>query len=130
MLNEPFDYGLDANGLPRFAFNVLVDKHASDTFVYEVIAILVAAGVGVYGKRIFNGSKAARPDTKEAVLMVVETGGSGAERIHNSPIPAYRKPTAQFVASAEKASDARAMALRAWNALAAVSNASVTPVTV
>jgi hypothetical protein len=129
MLQEPMDFGLDADKNPRFAFNVLCDKYPSDTFGGEIIAILTAAGVGTYGTNIFIGSKATRPvGMKGAVLMVAESGGGSPDMIHNQAAPAYRKPTAQFVASAEKPADARRMAFLAWNALSVVRNASVTPI--
>lgn len=131
-LQEPFDFGLDSDGRPRWAFNVLAQKDPSHTWSEELVAILVAAGVVKYtnpGKTVTLGSKASRPQTPNAVMLITETGGTGPEYIHNTHVPAYRNPTAQLVASAANAADAREMAHKAFDALAVVSNASVTPVT-
>lgn len=131
-LQEPFDFGLDAEGRPRWAFNVLAQKDPSHTWSEELIAVLVAASVIKWtqpGRNVMTGSKASRPQTAAAVMLITETGGSGPEYIQNQAAPAYRNPTAQLVASAANAADARTMAFRAWDALAVVSNASVTPVT-
>lgn len=133
-LQEPFDFGLDAEGRPRWAFNVLASKDPSHTWTEEIAAVLVAANPILFkwtgsARNFQAGSKASRPKVTGAVLLVTETGGTGPEYIQNQAAPAYRNPTAQLVASADKAEQARAMIFAAFDALAAISNASVTPLT-
>jgi hypothetical protein len=133
-LQEPFDFGLDTEGRARWAFNILASTDPSHTWTEEIAAILVAANPTLFKwtgsqRSIQAGSKASRPGITGAVMLITETGGTGPEYIQNQRAPAYRNPTAQLVASSVDAASAREMAFIAFDALAVVSNASVTPLT-
>jgi hypothetical protein len=127
LFQEPFPIGADASGRARLAFNILVTKTVSDTFAEEIVSILTAAGVGTYGTNIFIGDVVDIPTGDGPYLSVMETGGLSGLRIHEQTRPAYSRPGAQLIVRATTYDAARTMARAAHNALAAVSNAVVTP---
>jgi hypothetical protein len=127
VLQEPFPIGLDASQRVRLAFNLIVTKTESDTFSEELVAIMVAASVGVYGTNIFISGAADIPTGDGPYLSVNETGGFRGLRIHDQARPAYPRPGAQIVVRATTYDAARTMARAAHNALSAVKNTVVTP---
>jgi hypothetical protein len=125
---EPFDIGLDKNGRSMYSFNIAVVKASSDEFLEEIIGLLVAAGVGVFGTDIFGGTNAKLPDpdVTDPILTVKATGGATPERTHNEIAPpAYQRPSAQIVARGVSQSAARTMARDAYNALVGIRNQTV-----
>lgn len=128
--SDPSDIGLDENKRAMYSFNITAVKSYSEVFLEEIIGLLVAAGVGVFGTSIFGGRKSKLPDPEDhepnAILTIIATGGATPERTHNeiSP-PAYQRPSAQIVARASSQSAARAMAWDAYNALVGIRNQTV-----
>jgi hypothetical protein len=134
LLQEPYDMGaVDSLNRARFVFNVVAEKTASATFLEELAAIMVAAGVGTLtgnNRNIFLTSSVSIPQGDGPYLSIIDTGGPGGAKIHNQKAPAYERPGAQIVARAKKSADARAMALAAYTAIANVVNQTVTAATV
>lgn len=126
-LQEPFDLGKDDKGRQRVVFNIRVMKTASDTFVEELVKVLVDAGVGVFNTNIFASTAVSLPTDDQTYLLIVETGGTTPGRIQNQIAPAYPRPTAKITVRATKYVDARTMARAAYDALAAVRNQTITP---
>lgn len=126
-LQEPFDLGKDDKGRPRVVFNIRTVKTASNTFLEELVKVLVDAEVGTYNTNIFASTAVAIPPEEGTYLLIVETGGTAPERIQNQIAPAYPRPTAKITVRAAKYVDARTMARAAYDALAAVRNQTVTP---
>jgi hypothetical protein len=124
-LQEPFDLELDEAGRAQFAFNVLATKRPSATFLQELVAILVDAGVGVEDVSIFLTTKAVIPTGKGPYLSIRPTGGTGPLGTHNGGAAAYRRPGAQLVARASTWQAAEAMAHAAYSALVAIRNQAV-----
>lgn len=127
-VSEERDIGLDKSGRALYSFNINVVKASSDKFLEEIIGLLVAAGVGVFGTDLFGGSKPLMPDDDGTtpILSVIATGGATPERTHNeiSP-PAYQRPSAQIVSRASSQVAARTMARNAYNALVGIRNQTV-----
>lgn len=124
---EPFDLGLDDQGRSKVVFNVVAEKTESAKFEEELIALLVAAGVGVAGASIFVSSAAAIPAKGAGPYLSIETtGGLAGLKIQNQIAPAYQRPGAKIVTRASTYAAARAMARAAYDALVAVSNQTVT----
>lgn len=90
----------------------------------DLITVLEADGVGVYGSTIFKGSAASVPMLASgATLVLMETGGSGPENTQNSTqTPAYLRPTAQLSVRANTRPAARAMAEAAYLSLFKIRN--------
>jgi len=124
-LQEPFDVGLDDAQRQQVAFNVLATKRPSGSFVQELIALLVAAGVGIEGKTIFGTASAVLPTGPGPILSVKPTGGTGPLGTHNAGPAAYRRPGAQILVRAGTWAAADAMAQAAYDALVAVRNRQV-----
>lgn len=125
-LQEPFDLGeVDESGRAQCAFNVLAQRRPSGTFLQELIAILVGAGVGVEGQNIFASSKATIPDGPGPLLSIQATGGTAPLGTHNDGAGAYRRPGAQIIVRASTWAAAEAMAHAAYSALIAVRNQEV-----
>jgi hypothetical protein len=129
-LQEPFDLGLDDSGREMCAFNMVAMKRPSTTFLEEVIAILVVAGVGVENVSIFASSRAVIPDASEpgapaAILHLKATGGTPPIGTHNDGAGAYRRPGLQVIAHAASWPAAYAMAHAAYDALLGVRNQAV-----
>jgi len=121
VVQEPFDLGLDANGRAVVAFNVRAIKGPSATFEQELVARLVAAGVGSAGSTIFVSSSAAIPDGDGPYLTVTATGGLAPERTQ-AELPAYQRPSAQIAVRARTYAAARDRARAAYQALVGVRN--------
>lgn len=121
-LQEPFDAGVD-NGMATYAVNALVLKEPSDTFLLEVIGLLVAAGVGTFGVDIFGGSDFDVP-TDRATLAVTATGGLAPLRTQTSK---YKRPAVQLFARGPDTVAAEALCQAAIAAIADVQNQDVTP---
>lgn len=129
-LNEPTDLGLDDSGREMCVFNMVAMKRPSTAFLEEVMAILVAAGVGVANVSIFASSKAALPDPSQpgvppAILHIKATGGTPPIGTHNDGAGAYRRPGLQVIAHAVSWPAAYAMAHAAYDALLGVRNQAV-----
>ncbi len=126
-MQPPFDLGVDELNRAIVGFNIIVEKHPSTTFLEEIVAVLVAAGVGTFNTNIFASSSAAIPSGNGPYLTVVHNGGAEGRRTHNSAVPAYQKPTAKISARASTYASARTMAEAAYGALAVVRNSAVNP---
>lgn len=123
-LQEPFDSGPDASGYPTRTVNCLVRKEPSDTFELEVVALLVADGVGTYGVDIFTGSAFDVPSDRPS-LQVSASGGLSPLLTHSTR---YGQPTVQLMARAP-GDDMAAAALvaRALDAIISVQDQQVDP---
>lgn len=94
----------------------------------DILTVLESGSVGSGGIDIWLTLQAAVPrlPNGSATLHIVETSGSGPERIQNNVIrPAFLKPSAQLVARADDSAAAEAMARAAYNALFPVRNQMV-----
>jgi hypothetical protein len=128
VIQEPGDGGLDVSGRPTVKFNIMAEKVHSDTFVEEVVKILVTAGVGTFvgqNRNIFVSSAASIPDGAGPYLSIHETGGTAADKTHNDGAK-YRHPALQITTRARDWVDARRMAARAHSALINISNQTLT----
>jgi hypothetical protein len=109
-----------------FKFNVLAEKAPSDTFVDELLTLLVNANVGTPGTDIFESSAFAIPKTGR-YMTIIETGGMPDDETQNAVAdPAYERPGAQITVRAATKPAARAMAAAARRALR-VRNVNVNP---
>ena len=127
MLQEPFDLGADDRGRQRVVFNIRVVKTASNTFLEEIVKLLVTASVGKFNVNIFASTAVSLPADARTFLLIIETGGTAPGMIQNQAAPAYPRPSAKLISSAAKYVDARTMARAAYDALAGVRNQDVTP---
>lgn len=92
-------------------------------FLDDVVSVLVAANVGVYGSTIFIGAKASLPVGDAAFLTLSATGGAPPIGTHNSTAaPAYVRPSAQVVARSIRLAPAESMADAAYRALFGIRN--------
>lgn len=133
LLQEPFDLGVDSESRARFVFNLIVEKTPSTTFLEELAAIMVAAGVGVVAgnnRNIFLTQAVSIPPGDGPYLSIIDTGGPGGIKIHNQKPPAYQRPGAQIVARAKTPKAARDMAFAAYTAFANVVNQTVNAVNI
>ncbi len=80
------------------------------SFPHEIKDRLVAQGVGIYGTNIFIGKGSTLPPKGfvGAYLLIVETGGSGPDRVHN-PGGALERPSAMISCGADSGPTARTM---------------------
>lgn len=124
-LSEIADLGVDDNGRAQHAVNLIAWKRPSDAFLREVVAILVAAGVGEEAVSIFAGSKASVPTGPGPFLTVRSTGGPAPLGTHNDGVRAYPRPTMQLLARASTDAAALAMVTAALEALIAIRNQAV-----
>jgi hypothetical protein len=126
VLQEPADVlGLDSSGRVQLSFNVIATKRASTTWLTDLIAVLVAAGVGVEAATLFNSSLATIPNGAGPFLSVRSTGGAPPEGTHNDGPTAYQRPGAQVLVRGADFQATNAMAYAAYNALAAVRNRDI-----
>jgi len=123
-LQDPFDLGADANERAQWTVNVLVTKADSATFLFEALAVLDAAGVGVPGETLLGGADVQIPDGDGPFLFVTVGGGLPPLRTQGSRYP---RPTAQLTGIAANAADAIATVHAGLAALLAVENADVVP---
>lgn len=124
---EPHDFGV-VDGRVQFGFNVTARKRSSNTFIQDIIKILVEAGVGVENVNIFGSSLAVIPDPMNhpgPVLHVQKTAGLAPEGTHNDGPGAYRRPGAMIIVRAATSPAAEAMAQAAFDALISVRNREV-----
>jgi len=128
-LQEPFDLGSpDEAGRAQWSCNFLATKRPSPSFILEVIAVLVAAGVGIDSgpnANIFGSSMATIPAGDGPFLSIRATGGTGPLGTHDGGPGAYRRPGVHVLARAATAAAAEAMAQSAFEALVAVRNQAV-----
>lgn len=124
----PFDAGvLDAASRAMWTFNIVATKQPSASFTLELVQLLVAAGVGVYGTNIFVSSKAVIPPGDGPYLNINATGGAVGLRTQNvTSGPTYERPSAQITVRAKSAAAAEAMCRAAYAALVGVRNRIVT----
>lgn len=87
------------------------------TFIEEVVARLVAQGVGVLGTSLVVSSKSLIPAGDGPIVSLTETGGSGPQFVQNSSTAAVQRPTVQVVARASTYLAAAAKARAAYDAL-------------
>jgi hypothetical protein len=131
LFGQPRDGGLDGDRRQVFTFTVLFRKVPSGTFAEEMVALLVAAGVGIFNEDLFMSSSASLPllGTAHSVagfLHLVEGGGTSNERIHNTTDGGYERPSLVVRAIAEDSVVCRDKARRAYETLVSVCNQTVT----
>jgi hypothetical protein len=124
-VGELIDADPDEFGRAQCTFSVLVTKRPSTTYVLELVAILVAAGVGVANVSIFGTSASAIPSGDGPYLSIRPTAGTAPTGTHNDGTGAYRNPSAQILVTAKTWTAAEAMAQAAYSALIAVRNRNV-----
>lgn len=128
---EPFEQGLDVDGRRvLWGFNILATKAAAGAasdaeFIEELVLLLTS--IGAFGTVIFAGGKSKIPTGDGPYLSIIQTPGLRGLRIHNQSAPAYLRPGARIVARAVDPQVARSTAWAAYNILAPVRNATVTP---
>lgn len=122
---EPFDIGLDDSGRIQYSVNFLSQMRPSPAFLREIVAVLVAAGVGIEGQNIFGSSLASIPSGPGPILSIRATGGTPPIGTHNDGAGAYRRPSVQIIVGAAIEEQAFAMAQAAYDALIAVRNQAV-----
>lgn len=134
---EPFDLGLDTNGLAQCALLINVVKTPSSgngEFIEEIIELLEAASVG-NATDILSSSVATLPDIDDVdpYLVIVEIPGAPPMRTHNETVvaggsgkPAYPRPAARLTVRSRDYITARTMARAAYDALVGVRNTVVT----
>ena len=127
-VQEPVVLGIDKANFIQVAFNIDVIKGPSETFLEELVSILVTASVGVYNTNIFTTSRAIIPNDDGPYVIIIETGGTFPERTHNeiNP-PAWQRPSAQILVKAKSYASARAKAYDAYFALVGIRNQDITP---
>jgi hypothetical protein len=91
------------------------------TFPDDLVAQLVAEGVGTPAVDIFVSNKAALPRTTTH-LVIVETGGTGSFRTQGTAGDAYENPSAQVLARGANYAEVRRLLARAYDALVKVRN--------
>lgn len=125
-LAQPGDLGeLDDCGRVQMAFTVVAWKRPSSTFLEEIVAVLVAAEVGVLNESIFASSKSIIPRGDGPVLSVRQLSGASPIGTHNDGAAAYVMPTAQIIVRGTSWQATSAMAEAAYAALVAVRNAAL-----
>lgn len=92
----------------------------------DLVTLQEDASVATYGTDLFISTRGNPPYVASGCLAITETSGSAPERTHNSVIvPAYLRPAAQIMATAETYLRARALARAAYNAVVGVRNSWV-----
>jgi len=128
--STPYEIGLDDLHRIRFSFPIMADKESSDTFLEEILNLLVTANVGVLGTDLFVGSSYTLPTGPGPYLQVILTAGRESDETHNSvSIPSYVRPGAQVISRAKNYMAGKTKITLAYNALRGVVNQNVTPVT-
>lgn len=94
-------------------------------FLDDLAARLVAQGVGVLSTNIILGSRGTIPLGDGPFISIIETGGSGPTRVHNTNAPNTQRPTAQVLVRAKSYVVARAKAKAAYEALDGVFNTTL-----
>lgn len=127
MQSHPQDIGNDSAGRVALRFNFMATKEPSATAEEEVVKLLVAAGVGVFGTNIFSSSASVLPTGAGPYLLITDTGGPSGIYQHNEAKPAYSRATFAITVYAKSFVAARAMWHAAYDALSVVVNQTVTP---
>ena len=96
-------------------------------FTRELLIILSGDSVGIpggpWGGNMFGGSSKMLPDGSGPFLNIVETGGTSPDNTQKEVIvPAYQRPGAQIVVTAESSPVAYDMARRAYYSLVKIRN--------
>lgn len=96
-------------------------------FLDDMITLLEADSVGVFGQTLFTSSKSAPPapvlPNGSGTITIVETDGTSADRTHNAVIrPAIVRPGAQIVCRAPNYDAAKALAHLAIDVYVQVKN--------
>lgn len=128
-LQHPFDDGDDSVAYSQVAFNVLCVKEFSNTFLEELVKILVLKSVGVLNVNLFASTQPQLPELSSSLpsfLHVASTGGLSGVGKHNAVLGMVR-PSAKITARAEDYVTANALACRAFEALVEVRNLEVVP---
>lgn len=124
---EPHDLTVDDVGRARCGFNIYAIKDGVGDFTAEIVKRLEDATVGTYETDIFISSRHTVPTGDGPYLSLIETGGTGPERTHNTIFPpAYKRPSLLLVVRARTYEAAETMAKAAYNALI-VRNQDITP---
>ena len=126
-MQDLFDAGTDDEDRATIIFNIMALRTPSDTFLEELVKILVTAGVGAYGVNIHTTSQHAVPSGDGPFLSIRETGGPRGIYDHNTVGPAFSRSTALITVRASTYAAARTMARAAYDALVAVTNTTITP---
>lgn len=95
------------------------------SFIDEIASRLVSQGVGTINADIFRSSSARIPAGAGPYITIIETGGTGPTRVHNSASASTQRPSAQLVTRAASYEDARAKARLAYLALDGVHNTTL-----
>jgi hypothetical protein len=95
------------------------------SFPEDLVAQLVAEGVGTPAVNIFVSNLTATGRLPQPHLLITETGGSGPINTQNILGDSYETPSAQILARGADYADVRLMSERAYNALVKVSNQSL-----
>lgn len=95
------------------------------SFLNEIAARLVGAGVGVIGTNIFMSSHAVIPSGDGPYLTIIESGGSGPTRTQNQSSASTQRPTAQVMVRAANSPTGRAMLKAAYDALDGIFNTTL-----
>lgn len=128
-VSPPYDLGPDDQTRVMCAFRVDVVKEPSDTFLEEIVGVLVGAGTVVDNVTIFISSEAALPeDAEDALPFIHLTEDSGASSIQVADRPnAYERPTAKLIAHGRDYKTVRALAREAFLVLGRVRNIDLVP---
>jgi len=94
------------------------------SFIDDVAARLVAQGVGTLNVNIFRSSAALIPAGDGPFITIIDTGGSGPSRVHNS-VRSTQRPTAQIMTRASKYETAYVKARAAYTALDGIFNTTL-----
>lgn len=131
-LQQPYDARTDARGRALWGMNIIADREASATFLEELVALLVDAGLGEVGVSIFWTSQHTLPEEGDGpYISLVQTGGPGAVPTQNTISPPARvQTTAHIVVTAADGNAAKERIYAVYTVLVGVRNQSVTPVVV
>lgn len=88
----------------------------------ELADYLAIQGCGTVGTDLFKG---VRPDAPDTLLALYEYTGNMPEYVQSSYAPTWEKPQIQVVARSASYDVARELAGKAWDALAPLTNATL-----
>jgi hypothetical protein len=125
-LSPPRAAGVDGERRQVFTFTVVFMKHPTGTFAEEAVALLVAAGVGVFNQDIFMGDVVTIPPEGGPYIHLTESGGTSNERTHNIRGPAYERPGLIVRVHDPDYLVCRNKARHAYDTLVSVTNQTVT----
>lgn len=117
------DVDMQARIVMMLEFYVI--KAPSDTFLQEIVTILVNANVGVYGEDLLASSQSTIP-IDGTYCLLKETGGLPPIKTHNAIAgPAYHRPAATLYVHASDQATAWQRINAAYAALVVVKNQDV-----